>query len=174
MCIRDRPRCAGRQCMNSASGCACAISFGVTHQAPKACWQVLDDPLQACAGADLVTTAVWTSMGFEAENAARQHAFGAWCVTPQLMAQAHPKALFMHCLPAPRRRSGGRSDRRPAERGLGRGRKPHARAKGADGIPAAGPAVSPKPMHCRGWASTMPGPRPVSYTHLTLPTICSV
>jgi len=66
------------------------------------CWQVFDDPLQACAGADLVTTDVWTSMGFEAENAARQHAFGAWCVTPQLMAQAHPKALFMHCLPAHR------------------------------------------------------------------------
>ena len=70
--------------------------------ADDACWQAFDDPLQACAGADLVTTDVWTSMGFEAENEARRQAFAAWCVTPALMAQAHPEALFMHCLPAHR------------------------------------------------------------------------
>ena len=66
------------------------------------CFKVFKDPLQACQGADLVTTDVWTSMGFEAENEARLKAFGAWCVDGRMMAQAKPEALFMHCLPAHR------------------------------------------------------------------------
>jgi len=49
-----------------------------------------------------VTTDVWTSMGFEAENAARQAAFADWCVDPQMMQLAQSDALFMHCLPAHR------------------------------------------------------------------------
>src|SRR5450830_1304390 len=44
-----------------------------------ASYQVFSDPMQACAGADLVTTDVWTSMGFEAENAQRKLAFADWC-----------------------------------------------------------------------------------------------
>ncbi|GAA4343119.1 ornithine carbamoyltransferase [Pigmentiphaga soli] len=60
------------------------------------------DPMQACAGAHLVTTDVWTSMGFEAENEARRAAFADWCVDADMMAQAAPDALFMHCLPAHR------------------------------------------------------------------------
>jgi len=60
------------------------------------------DPLEACKGADLVTTDVWTSMGFEAENEARLKAFADWCVDAEMMAQAKPEALFMHCLPAHR------------------------------------------------------------------------
>jgi len=66
------------------------------------CWRVFDDPMEACRGADLVTTDVWTSMGYEAENEARMQAFAAWCVTPEMMAVAQPDALFMHCLPAHR------------------------------------------------------------------------
>jgi len=66
------------------------------------CWKVFNDPLEACEGADLVTTDVWTSMGYEAENEARMKAFAAWCVTPEMMAKAKPDALFMHCLPAHR------------------------------------------------------------------------
>ena len=65
-------------------------------------WQSFADPLQACAGADLVTTDVWTSMGYEAENEARQQAFANWCVDAGMMAAAKPDALFMHCLPAHR------------------------------------------------------------------------
>ncbi len=65
-------------------------------------WQVFDDPMEACRGADLVTTDVWTSMGWEAENEKRMKAFAAWCVTPEMMAMAQPDALFMHCLPAHR------------------------------------------------------------------------
>nr|MBL8454635.1 ornithine carbamoyltransferase [Zoogloeaceae bacterium] len=60
------------------------------------------DPLEACRGVDLVTTDVWTSMGFEAENEARMKAFADWCVDADMMAQARPEALFMHCLPAHR------------------------------------------------------------------------
>jgi ornithine carbamoyltransferase len=66
------------------------------------CYKVFKDPREACAGADLVTTDVWTSMGFEAENEVRRTAFAQWCVDESMMAAARPDALFMHCLPAHR------------------------------------------------------------------------
>ncbi len=65
-------------------------------------YQVFKSPLQACAGADLVTTDVWTSMGFEAENDTRRVAFADWRVGQEMMRAAKPQALFMHCLPAHR------------------------------------------------------------------------
>ncbi len=65
-------------------------------------YKIYSDPMQACAGADLVTTDVWTSMGFETENEVRRKAFGAWCVNRAMMDVAAPQALFMHCLPAHR------------------------------------------------------------------------
>ena len=60
------------------------------------------DPNEACKGAHLVTTDVWTSMGYEAENEERRKAFADWCVDQDMMEQATPTALFMHCLPAHR------------------------------------------------------------------------
>ena len=66
------------------------------------CVKVFKRPLDACRGAHLVTTDVWTSMGFEAQNAARKTAFADWCVDREMMASAQPDALFMHCLPAHR------------------------------------------------------------------------
>ena len=60
------------------------------------------DPVSACRGADLVTTDVWTSMGFEKENAERKRAFEGWMVDARMMQAAKPDALFMHCLPAHR------------------------------------------------------------------------
>lgn len=65
-------------------------------------YQVFADPMDACRGADLVTTDVWTSMGYEAENEARRKAFADWCVDEDMMKVARPDALFMHCLPAHR------------------------------------------------------------------------
>ena len=65
-------------------------------------YKVFKDPHEACVGADLVTTDVWTSMGFEAENEARKKAFAKWCVDEDMMRAAKPDALFMHCLPAHR------------------------------------------------------------------------
>ncbi|RMX00279.1 ornithine carbamoyltransferase [Allofranklinella schreckenbergeri] len=64
--------------------------------------RVFDSPLQACQGAHLVTTDVWTSMGYEEENAKRLQAFADWKVDATMMAAAQPDALFMHCLPAHR------------------------------------------------------------------------
>ncbi|RCW76378.1 ornithine carbamoyltransferase [Pseudorhodoferax soli] len=65
-------------------------------------YKVFKDPMDACRGADLVTTDVWTSMGYEAENEARRKAFADWCVDEEMMKVARPDALFMHCLPAHR------------------------------------------------------------------------
>jgi ornithine carbamoyltransferase len=64
--------------------------------------EVTADPLEAVAGADVVYTDVWTSMGQEAESRKRLAAFQGFQVTPPMMAQAASQAVFMHCLPAHR------------------------------------------------------------------------
>jgi ornithine carbamoyltransferase len=64
--------------------------------------QLFDQPRQAAAGAHLVTTDVWTSMGFEAEAHARRAAFADFIVDARVMREAAADALFMHCLPAHR------------------------------------------------------------------------
>ena len=61
-----------------------------------------DDPHEAAADADLVTTDVWASMGQEEEQAEREKAFAGFCVDAKVMRGAQPDALFMHCLPAHR------------------------------------------------------------------------
>jgi ornithine carbamoyltransferase len=63
---------------------------------------VCNSPEDACKDADIVSTDVWTSMGFEDENTSRMAAFKNWMVSDRLMALAKPNALFMHCLPAHR------------------------------------------------------------------------
>ena len=60
------------------------------------------DPMQAAHSAHLVTTDVWTSMGFEAENEERRRDFEDWQVDGDMMKAARKDALFMHCLPAHR------------------------------------------------------------------------
>ncbi|MGV8899468.1 MAG: ornithine carbamoyltransferase [Burkholderiaceae bacterium] len=65
-------------------------------------YTLFDNPSDACVDAHLVTTDVWTSMGFEDENAARMQAFDGWIVDAKKMLLAKPDALFMHCLPAHR------------------------------------------------------------------------
>jgi ornithine carbamoyltransferase len=65
-------------------------------------YTVTRDPIEACKDADLVTTDVWTSMGFEEENAKRMADFADYQVNARVMAAAKPDALFMHCLPAHR------------------------------------------------------------------------
>jgi len=77
------------------------LAFG-GRQPRAGCYKIFQDPTQACQGANLVTTDVWTSMGYEAENEARRKAFADWCVDEKMMAVARPDALFMHCLPAHR------------------------------------------------------------------------
>ena len=61
-----------------------------------------EDPREAAAGAMLVVTDVWASMGQEEERRERLRAFQGYQVDAALMAAAAPEALFMHCLPAHR------------------------------------------------------------------------
>lgn len=63
---------------------------------------IVDDLPVAMFGADVVYTDVWASMGQEAEAEARAKLFRPYQVNRELMAQAKPDALFMHCLPAHR------------------------------------------------------------------------
>lgn len=70
--------------------------FGEDH------YEEFADPMDAARNADLVTTDVWTSMGFERENDERRKAFADWIVDAEMMSVAKPDALFMHCLPAHR------------------------------------------------------------------------
>ena len=65
-------------------------------------YTVYRDPIEAAKGADLVTTDVWTSMGFEEENEKRRRDFANYQVNSAVMEAANPGALFMHCLPAHR------------------------------------------------------------------------
>jgi ornithine carbamoyltransferase len=60
------------------------------------------DPDEAVAGAHVVTTDVWASMGQESEAVLRAQAFQGYSVDQELMRRADPKAIFLHCLPAHR------------------------------------------------------------------------
>ena len=79
-----------------------SLDPALVDPAARGNYDVIVNPHDACDGADLVTTDVWTSMGFEQENEIRKKAFADWCVTEAMMARANPDALFMHCLPAHR------------------------------------------------------------------------
>ena len=63
-------------------------------------FQFTSDPFEAVAGADIVYTDVWTSMGQESEQAERMQRLLPYQVTEKLFAAAKPDAIFMHCLPA--------------------------------------------------------------------------
>ncbi len=84
---------------------ACPEGYGpkdeVLTPAADRC-QIISDPMAAAAGADLVVTDVWASMGQEEEQAKRKQAFANYQVTDRIMDRAGKDALFMHCLPAHR------------------------------------------------------------------------
>jgi ornithine carbamoyltransferase len=61
-----------------------------------------NDPVQAVAGAHVVYTDAWTSMGHEGEAEARNKIFPPYRVDESLMSKAREDAIFMHCLPAHR------------------------------------------------------------------------
>lgn len=59
-----------------------------------------DDPLVAAAGADVVYTDVWTSMGQEDEARQRLDAFAGYTIDAPMMATTAAAGIFLHCLPA--------------------------------------------------------------------------
>ena len=65
-------------------------------------FEEFEDPMEAVKGVDIVTTDVWTSMGFEAEKKERLKDFADWQVDQEMMQSANNEAIFMHCLPAHR------------------------------------------------------------------------
>jgi ornithine carbamoyltransferase len=63
---------------------------------------ITGDPAEAVAGAHVINTDVWASMGQEDEIALRQAAFAGYCVDDALLTRADPSAIVLHCLPAHR------------------------------------------------------------------------
>jgi ornithine carbamoyltransferase len=64
--------------------------------------EIEPDPVKAVAGANVVYTDTWVSMGQEGDADALRARLRGYCVTPALMAAAAAEAVFMHCLPAHR------------------------------------------------------------------------
>lgn len=78
-----------------ALGQRIAAQTGVTIRA-------LRDPHEAVRGAHVIYTDTWTSMGQEEETKIREKVFPPYQVNARLVAEADPKAIVMHCLPAHR------------------------------------------------------------------------
>ena len=70
------------------------------HAAQGTTLTITDDPKAGIAGAHVVATDTWVSMGMEEEKAERLKAFKGFTVDKALMAQADKDAIFIHCLPA--------------------------------------------------------------------------
>ena len=62
--------------------------------------EVVHEPVAAVRGAHALYTDVWASMGQEEEKAERERAFAGWCLNEELLAEADPRAIVLHCLPA--------------------------------------------------------------------------
>ena len=62
--------------------------------------EVIQEPVAAVRGAHALYTDVWASMGQEEEKSEREQAFSGWCLNEELVAEADPKAIVLHCLPA--------------------------------------------------------------------------
>ncbi len=61
------------------------------------------DPIEACAGADVIFTDVWASMGQEQEAYERRQVFqGIYQINDKTLAAANPGCMVQHCLPAHR------------------------------------------------------------------------
>ena len=92
-------------CVSLAEACAllglefvCASPAG--YEPADAEIALAGSPAEAVAGAHVVVTDVWTSMGQEDEADARRRAFAGYTVDAGLLAHADPEAVVLHCLPA--------------------------------------------------------------------------
>ncbi len=64
--------------------------------------QITNDPYETVSGANAVYTDVWASMGQEKEQGLREQAFKPFCLNGNLLLEASPNAIVLHCLPAHR------------------------------------------------------------------------
>jgi ornithine carbamoyltransferase len=83
---------------------ACPQSFALPEEAMalgNGRARTVNDPAEAVAGADVIVTDTWISMG-QAHADVKLAALAPYQVTEALMAQAKPDARFLHCLPAHR------------------------------------------------------------------------
>ena len=108
----------GNNMANSWIDAACSLGFELTlacpegydpdvHTCSRATQQgakvkIVRDPREAVAGAHVVNTDVWASMGQEEEQKQRERAFRGFTVDEKLMSGAARDAIFLHCLPAHR------------------------------------------------------------------------
>jgi ornithine carbamoyltransferase len=88
--------------LNVATPAGYAMEDSRVAASDRAHLKTFTDPMDAAMGAHLVTTDVWTSMGYEAETEKRKTAFADFIVDTELLDSAAEDALFMHCLPAHR------------------------------------------------------------------------
>jgi ornithine carbamoyltransferase len=104
-------RSLARACLHAGAAftLACPKAYGFS-EADRARWgaawgagvEEINDPDQAAAGAHVLYTDVWTSMGQEAEREKRLRDFQGYQVNERLIGLARPEARIMHCLPAHR------------------------------------------------------------------------
>ena len=92
-------------CVSLAEACAllgldfvCAAPAG--YEPPDASIELVRDPREAAAGAHVLVTDVWVSMGQEAERERRVHDLAGYALDADLLALADPEAIVLHCLPA--------------------------------------------------------------------------
>jgi len=99
--------CTSLMLASAKLGASLAVATPPGYEPPDAAVaaageNVTNDPREAAAGANVLYTDVWTSMGQEEESEARNAAFEGFIVDQALMSEAKPDAVFMHCLPAHR------------------------------------------------------------------------
>ncbi len=122
-------------CVSLAAACelvgvdfACASPAGYE----PAGLEVVRDPRDAAAGAHVLVTDVWTSMGQEAERDRRARDLGPFAIDETLLEHAEPDAIVLHCLPAhPGEEISPGPPLRPPLRGLGSGGESPAHGEGA-------------------------------------------
>jgi ornithine carbamoyltransferase len=109
----------GNNVANSFMGAAAILGFRLSIATPrgyepdlnahsvrgslgKADIEILNDPAKAAAGADVLYTDVWVSMGQEKDAAKRKKIFRPYQINNELLSYAKKRVLVMHCLPAHR------------------------------------------------------------------------
>lgn len=81
---------------------ACPEGYEPQGEHRRSACRIIHDPREAIAGADVVYTDTWTSMGQEDQARIRRRDFMGFTIDQRMFDLAKPDAIFMHCLPAHR------------------------------------------------------------------------